>query len=186
MEHGGSLRRTHQMPGASLHASIPIFSAKIPSWCHQSALDPVKVAEPVQIRPREPFHSPCINRPVAQDVRASAFEAEGQGANPCGPAFQFSMDVEPDKRAGAVSKTECASRRQGEHALRLPPFFNHASVAQQTERRASNAEVAGASPAGSAITFVPSLCSPIAEATASKAVPCRCESGHRDQPFIPL
>ena len=26
-----------------------------PSWCHQSALDVVNVAEPVQIRPREPF-----------------------------------------------------------------------------------------------------------------------------------
>ena len=91
-----------------------LFHRPFPSWCHQSALDPVKVAEPVQIRPREPFssssctrqrsraielqphvtrcesgvhvHFQAINWPVAQSVRASAFEAEGRGANPCGPA----------------------------------------------------------------------------------------------------
>lgn len=38
------------------------FHQTLPSWCHQSALDPVKVAEPVQIRPREPFQQRAKSR----------------------------------------------------------------------------------------------------------------------------
>ncbi len=33
------------------------------------------------------------------------------------------LEVEPDKRAGTVSKTDRAPQAHGEHALRLPPFL---------------------------------------------------------------
>ena len=36
------------------------------------------------------------------------------------------MEVEPDKRAGTVSKTDRSTPWNGEHALRLPPFGSQA------------------------------------------------------------
>ena len=38
----------------NVRAALTWRTSLLPSWCHQLALDPVSVAEPVQIRPREP------------------------------------------------------------------------------------------------------------------------------------
>ncbi len=66
--------------------------------------------------------------------------------------------------------------RIGDAQSQAPQF--HASVAQCIERRASNAEVAGESPAGS--TSFTSLRSPTAETLRSDRSQCGCKSCRRD------
>lgn len=60
------------------------------------------------------------------------------------------MDGEPDKRAGAVSKTEWTLAGSGEHDLRRP-ILSNVPVAQLPERPASNGRVASESLAGDTI-----------------------------------
>ena len=153
-EAGRKLRRTFKLPGASLHVPARTFSVPFPSWCHQSALDLVKVAEPVRIRPREPhltiniMHkakkpSPWFaipDYPVRQRCRDQRHfrsakrtllrRSEAQSIRGACPILVI-MEVEPDKRAGAVSKTECASRGKGSMPSDFRHFL-HASVAQKT------------------------------------------------------
>lgn len=172
MKHGGGAAGQTQMPGVSLH--VPALTLPFPPWCHQQALDPVEVAEPVRIRPGEPFHSTSCTR-----QRSRAIELQPQVIRcESGVHVHFqSKDVEPDKRAGAVSKTECASRRHGEHALRFPPFLSHCvSVAQQTESAALRTRRLRVQVLPETPTPFISPCSPTAETTASEAVRCGCKS----------
>lgn len=58
---GNQNAKPNRMGEANTDIAHP-FHQTLPLWCHQSALDPVKVAEPVQIRPREPFSNSCTRQ----------------------------------------------------------------------------------------------------------------------------
>ena len=61
------------------------------------------------------------------------------------------LEVEPDKRAGTVSKTDRSALRNGEHALRLPPISP--AWMDKESRRFCKAEDAGALPAAGSISL---------------------------------
>ena len=76
----------------------------------------------------------------------------------------FFLEVEPDQRAGTVSKTDRSTSWDGEHDLRLPPL--QAGLAEQPCTRLVNEIRPGHSPSHRPPLF-PSAASPVVGSTSS-------------------
>lgn len=107
-------------------AATPLHNFKQCARCQRSRGGGLQLRSyPVRVRARAPFSLEA----KADKQAAADWKSDGPAVMQVVehahwlPRLFSLMEAEPDKRAGTVSNTDRAPCAQGEHALRLPPFF---------------------------------------------------------------